>query len=93
MDDSKRADIDAGFKNRAINYMPRWAWACCAILMALSIAIRQVGLDVTTPLNRIMTAYAVRIENSALGRNEESLLELKRINDRLERLEAVAHKP
>ena len=53
---------DEQFNDQALTYMPRWAWACCAILIATSLSIRQVGLDITTPLNRIMTAHAVRIE-------------------------------
>ncbi len=78
------------FKNRSMDYMPRWAWAVCAILFSISVSIRQIGLDVTTPLNRIMTAYAVRIERSQVM---EDIPALKTIYTRLERLEKNSHPP
>jgi hypothetical protein len=85
-------NVDEAFSRRAIKYMPQWAWACCAILMASSIAIRQIGLDVTTPLNRIMTAYAVRIEGDVTRSQKISEFKLQEIEERLVALENVAHK-
>lgn len=90
------------FETKAMAAMPRWAWAFCAILMALSLSVRQMGLDISSPLNRVMTAYAVSIEKAA--ENPESNTDSKRklrkleslINEyeeRIEKLERWAHRP
>lgn len=89
----------AEFENKAMSAMPRWAWAFCAILMAISLSVRQMGLDISSPLNRIMTAHAVRIEKTAgQGRGMEEEFEdleqkLGRYEKRLRELEHWAHKP
>lgn len=83
----------ADFNDKALNYLPPWAWAFCAIILALSLSIRQIGLDVTTPLNRIMTAYAVRIEVEANQSNELSKENIKRLERRIEALEKKSHLP
>ncbi|MEY8241865.1 MAG: hypothetical protein RPT25_16075 [Cycloclasticus sp.] len=87
------------FEGRAMAAMPRWAWAFCAILMALSLAIRQMGLDISSPLNRLMTAYAVSIEKDAArgGMSAQGMNECKDLIEdygkRVEKLEKWTHKP
>ncbi|WP_148212547.1 hypothetical protein [Hahella chejuensis] len=81
---------DTEFTNKALGYMPRWAWAFCSILLALSFSIRQIGLDVTTPFNRIMTAYAIRIEQQQKCSNE---IDYSEVIKRIVELEKYSHKP
>jgi hypothetical protein len=87
------------FEGKAMAAMPRWALAFCAILMALSLSIRQMGLDISSPLNRVMTAHAVQIEKSAdnpsISQDElEDLIELvEEYEERIITLEKWAHKP
>jgi hypothetical protein len=81
------------FTSRALEYMPRWAWATCAILLALSLSIRQMGLDVTTPINRIMTAYAIQIENRSLQPESIDNDRLSEVMRRIKALEANSHPP
>ena len=85
-----RKNEETEFTNKAMNYMPRWAWASCAILLAFSFSIRQIGLDLTTPFNRVMTAYAIRIEKHQLCNSTETLEE---ITDRIIELEKKSHDP
>lgn len=85
-----RKGNEAEFTSKALDYMPRWAWASCSILLALSISIRQIGLDVTTPFNRIMTAYAIKIENLQQCHPDANLND---ILPRIEALERYSHKP
>ncbi len=87
------------FEGKAMAAMPRWALAFCAILMALSLSIRQMGLDISSPLNRVMTAHAVQIEKSAdhpsFSKDElEDLQDLmEEYEDRIIKLEKWSHKP
>lgn len=87
------------FEGRAMAAMPRWALAFCAILMALSLSIRQMGLDISSPLNRVMTAHAVSIEKTAgnpdVSQEElEDLVELvEEYEERIVKLEKWSHKP
>jgi hypothetical protein len=87
------------FEGRAMSAMPRWALAFCAILMALSLSIRQMGLDISSPLNRVMTAHAVSIEKTAgnpgISQDElEDLVELvEEFEGRIIKLEKWSHKP
>lgn len=90
------------FEGKAMAAMPRWALAFCAILMALSLSIRQMGLDISSPLNRVMTAHAVSIEKSAdnpsINRYESEKMEeieelVEEYEKRIRKLEKWAHKP
>ncbi len=60
--------IDQGrvFNRRVADFMPRWAWAICGILLALSFSVRQMDIDINVPLSRIFTAYATLIEKEAM---------------------------
>jgi len=81
---------EANFTGKALSYMPRWAWAFCSILLALSFSIRQIGLDVTTPFNRIMTAFAIKIEKQQQCHGEEDYSE---VINRIVELEKYSHQP
>lgn len=94
-----RKQTQTEFEGKAMSAMPKWALAFCAILMALSLSVRQMGLDISSPLNRVMTAHAVRIEksadNPALSQDElKDLVELmEKYEKRIFKLETWAHKP
>jgi hypothetical protein len=97
-----RKQTQAEFEGKAMSAMPRWALAFCAILMALSLSVRQMGLDISSPLNRVMTAHAVSIEKAAsnpnFGRDKIIKYEgLEKLLDKYEKrilkLEKWAHKP
>lgn len=96
-DNEKNSD-QHNIHKRSMEAVPRWALAICAVLLVLSFAIRQIGLDITTPINRIMSAHAVRIENNAnqpeckLQEVEKQILEtLNRLVTRVEKVEKLAH--
>ncbi|CAM3874794.1 hypothetical protein VA7868_02351 [Vibrio aerogenes CECT 7868] len=72
---------------RSMDAVPRWALAICAVLLVLSFAIRQIGLDITTPLNKIMAAYAARIENRSLAEHKKLSRETHHLEDKINRLE------
>ena len=100
-----KADMD--IQKRSMDAVPRWALALCAVILVLSFAIRQIGLDITTPINRIMTAHAVRIEVQA--KNPDSVRnnditpmkenvqileeEVKTLSKRVNKLEHWSHSP
>jgi len=90
MSAKENKDNNNEFNKTAMDYMPGWAWAVCAILLSVSLSIRQIGLDITTPLNRIMSAYAVRIEEGKADFPHEKYNEILR---RLDYLESVSHSP
>ncbi|KXF82318.1 hypothetical protein [Enterovibrio coralii] len=92
------ADMD--IQRRSMEAVPRWALALCAVMLVLSFAIRQIGLDISSPINRIMSAHAVRIESqSATGQTstpeEMQALrkELNALQKRVKKLEVWSHKP
>lgn len=94
----KTADND--IQKRSMDAVPRWALAVCAVMLVMSFAIRQIGLDITTPINRIMSAHAVRIEEDsrrADGSNTEDLKEIKEemkeLKERVITLERWSHDP
>lgn len=95
----RRQSFQNQVENKAAGALPRWALAMCAIMMALSLSIRQMGLDISSPLNRMMTAHAVRIEKSAtnpldMSDEVEQLLEHIKVTERrLRKLERWAHQP
>ena len=100
-----KADMD--IQKRSMDAVPRWALALCAVILVLSFAIRQIGLDITTPINRIMTAHAVRIEVQAknpvsvrnndiapMKENVQTLEEeVETLNKRVNKLEHWSHSP
>jgi len=94
-----KKQTQAEFENKAMSAMPRWAWAFCAILMAISLSVRQMGLDISSPLNRIMTAHAVRIEKTAgqglgmQGELKDLEQQVEEYEERIKELERWAHKP
>jgi ubiquinone biosynthesis protein UbiJ len=78
---------DFDIQKRSLEAVPRWTLAVCAVLLVMSFAIRQIGLDITTPLNRIMSAYAARIESRMLPVQQEITQQFKQLESRVLRLE------
>lgn len=57
--------INTEILKRSMEAVPKWALALSAVILVMSFAIRQIGLDITTPINRILSAYAERVESEA----------------------------
>lgn len=103
----RKTNANLDIQKRSMDAVPRWALALCAVILVLSFAIRQIGLDITTPINRIMTAHAVRIEAEAknpnlignkdiapMKKNVQTLEEdVKTLTKRVRKLEHWSHSP
>lgn len=91
------SDSKESVMERSLGYMPKTAWAICAIMFVFSIAARQMGLDISTPVNTIFQAKAeaIRAESLGKGTGECSVEEgvLRGLDERLVVLEGVSHSP
>lgn len=56
---------EVNVQKEAAQFMPPWAWAVCAIIMFTSFALRQAGIDISTPLNTYFMAKADLVKAEA----------------------------
>ena len=82
-----RTNADTDIQHRSMEVVPRWVLALCAVMLVLSFAIRQMGIDISSPINRIMSAHAVRIENEASESGKGQHHVIRTLQERLEELE------
>ena len=56
---------DKEFQEKLKSAVPPWAIALCAVLFAVALTFRIIGIDVSGPLNTIFAAKAKAIEVEA----------------------------
>ncbi len=56
---------DDTFERRLKSAVPNWAIATCAIMFCFALTVRMIGIDISTPINRIFNAKAIAIEGMA----------------------------
>ncbi|TDO96680.1 hypothetical protein [Marinomonas balearica] len=82
---TRTSNLNNDIQKRSMEAVPRWALAVCAVILVMSFAIRQIGLDITTPINRIMSAHAVRIEAESrqIGGGGASSIEVSELQEKV----------